>query len=249
MTYPVKMNMTIKFLLTNRAHRIILLNFILIGLYPVSCYSQDLYDLGHSMKYSEYLFSSRQYSLAAEEYERLLFFDKGNINFKYYLIKSYRLSGDLNSGIKRIYSFYGNSPDTIPRILAKEFLKLQLLKDSSALVESFISHNNNLSPEDKVIFHSFNLLLLGEYKNANLFVLENAKSISVFPDGIITLAEKASKVKFKSPLIAAGFSAIIPGTGKFYTKNWSDGLFSMLFVAGNAWQAYRGFHEHGIKVQ
>ena len=47
--------------------------------------------------------------------------------------------------------------------------------------------------------------------------------------------------------MAAGFSAIIPGTGKFYTRNWSDGLFSMLFIAGNAWQAYRGFNAHGIK--
>ena len=53
--------------------------------------------------------------------------------------------------------------------------------------------------------------------------------------------------KFKNPFIAGSFSALIPGTGKFYTGNWGDGVFSMLFIAGNVWQAYRGFNEHGIK--
>lgn len=239
--------MTIKFLQTNRAHRIILISLILFGSQSLICFSQDLYNLEHSQKYAEYLFSSHQHALAAEEYERLVFFDSSNIGFKYNLIKSYRLSGDLNSGIRRIYSFYGNSLDTMPQILATEYVKIQLLSDSLPVVTNFIQRKNKLSLENKAVFQSCNLLLSGEYNRASLLAKEAAADNSAFPAEIIILADKAAKIKLKNPFLAGSFSAIIPGSGKFYTRNWSDGVLSMLFVVGNAWQAYRGFNEHGIK--
>lgn len=223
------------------------MNLIIIGSHSLLCYPQDLYDLEHSKRYAEYLFSSQQFALATEEYERLVYFNRNNVRFKYNLIKSYRLSGDLNSGIKRIYSFYGSSLDTMPQILATEFVKSQLLADSLSVVENYINGENNLSLENREIFQSCNLLLRGDYKQASFFAKEASARDPLFPGSILTLTDKAAKTRFKSPFIAAGFSAVIPGTGKFYTKNWSDGFFSMLFVAGNAWQAYRGFKEHGIK--
>ena len=135
----------------------------------------------------------------------------------------------------------------MPHMLATEFVKLQLLTDSLSVVEKFLQQNSRLSPEDKLVYQSCNLLLSDDYTKASLLVKEAASKNPAFPAGIIKLTDKAGKVKFKSPFIAAGFSAIIPGTGKFYTKNWADGFFAMLFVGGNAWQAYRGFHEHGLK--
>jgi hypothetical protein len=239
--------MTIKFLKTKRVIQVMLISFIIVGLYPPPCLSQDLYNKEHSQQYAEYLSVSQQYTLAAEEYERLVYFDTSNVVFKYKLVKSYRLSGDLKSGIKRVYSFYGNSLDTMPQMLATEFVKLQLLTDSLSVAENFIQRKNKLTLENKTVFQSCNLLLSGEYNQASLLVKEGASKNPAFPAGIIKLTDKAVMVKFKSPFIAAGFSAIIPGTGKFYTKNWADGVFAMLFVGGNAWQAYRGFHEHGLK--
>lgn len=239
--------MTIKFPKTNRVLQVLLISFIIVGLPPPLCLSQDLYNKEHSQQYAEYLSISQQYTLAAEEYERLVYFDTSNVVFKYKLVKSYRLSGDLKSGIKRIYSFYGNSLDTMPQMLATEFVKLQLLTDSLSVAENFIQRKNNLTLENNTVFQSCNLLLSGEYNQASLLVKEAASKNPAFPAGIIKLTDKAAMVKFKSPFIAAGLSAIIPGTGKFYTKNWADGVFAMLFVGGNAWQAYRGFHEHGLK--
>ena len=243
----MKIHTTIKFLQTNWVRRITLITFILFGSHPFFCNSQDLYNLEQSQKYAEYLFSSQQHLLAAEEFERLIYFDKNNISFKYKLVKSYRLSGNLNSGIYRIYSFYGNSLDTMPENLATEFVKLQLLTDSLSVAEKFIQQKNTLSLENKAIFQCCNLLLKGDYNEANLYAKQAVGNNLTFPKDIIMLTEKADKIKYKSPFVAASFSAIIPGTGKFYTKNWSDGIFSMLFVASNAWQAYRGFSEHGLK--
>jgi hypothetical protein len=132
-------------------------------------------------------------------------------------------------------------------MLAAEFVKLQMLTDSLSIAEKFLQQNSRLSPEDRLVYQSFNLLLRGDYTKASLFAKESKGRNPAFPSGILNLTDKASKLKFKSPFLAGGFSAIIPGTGKFYTKNWADGFFSMLFVAGNAWQSYRGFKEHGIK--
>ncbi|HEY5469209.1 MAG TPA: hypothetical protein VIK07_01670 [Bacteroidales bacterium] len=198
----------------------------------------------NSKKYAEYLFSGRQYKLAAEEYERLVFFDSSNIIFKLRLVKSYRLTGDLRSGITQINSFYGIN---MPEPMAIEFVKLQLLSDSLKVVNDFLSLNNTISPESKVIYQSCDLLLSGDYKGADMLVKTSVVRNPSFPKNLISLSESAARTKFKSPFIAAGFSSIIPGTGKFYTKNWADGIFSILFVAGNAWQSYRGFKEHGIK--
>jgi hypothetical protein len=200
-----------------------------------------------SQKYAEYVFSSQQYILAAEEFERLIYFDENNVSFKYKLIKSYRLSGNLNTGINRIYSYYRDSLYMIPQVLAIEYLKLQMLTDSLSVADKFIQHCMTLSLENKATFQSCNLLLSGKYNEASLFVKKTVDSGLQFPDNIKLLTEKAEKTKFKSSFVAASLSAIIPGTGKFYTKNWTDGVISLLFVASNAWQAYRGFNEHGSK--
>jgi hypothetical protein len=144
-------------------------------------------------------------------------------------------------------SFYGTSNFNMTEPMAIEFVKLLLLSDSLRVVNDFLGLNNSMSSERKAIYQSCDLLLSGDYKGANLLVKTAVANNPSFPGNLIILSESASKTKFKSPFIAAGFSAIIPGTGKFYTKNWADGIFSMLFVAGNAWQSYRGFKEHGIK--
>jgi hypothetical protein len=132
-------------------------------------------------------------------------------------------------------------------MLAKEYLKLQLLSDSLSVAENFLKQNSRISPEDRLVYQSCELLLSSNYSKASLLAKESKGRNPAFPSGIVNLTDKASKIKFKSPFIAGGFSAVIPGTGKYYTKNWADGFFSLLFVAGNAWQSYRGFKEHGIK--
>ena len=238
--------MTLKYLLIKKYRRGII-SIIFLALYPTFCFAQNLYDREHSQKYAEYLFSSRQHTLAAEEFERLVYFDRNNFSFKYYLIKSYRLSGDINSGIKRIYSFYGSSLDTMPQIMATEFVKLELLSDSLSVVMAFIQQNNRVLPVKKDVIQSCYLLLNGNFNQANLLAGDAAAKNPGFPGDLKILSEKAARIKFKSPVIAAGFSAIIPGTGKFYTKNWTDGVVSMLFVVANGWQAYRGFNDRGVK--
>ena len=91
------------------------------------------------------------------------------------------------------------------------------------------------------------LLMLDEdWNSANAFYKKTSSSDPYFNELGVLLLER-EKLQKKSPYLAAGMSTIIPGSGKIYTKNWQDGLVALLFVASNAWQAYRGFSKDGIK--
>jgi len=237
--------MRLKFLQINLVSRIILICFFLL-LLPSKSIAQDLYNLENSRKYAEYLFSSQQHSLAAEEYERLIYFDEDNLGFRLNLIKSYRLSGDLNSGINRIYSLYGDSLFQMPENFAKEFMKMELLTDSLSEVLEFLNRNRTISGSNRAVFQSYSLLLSGDYDKSGQFIRNAISDNTPIPLNILMISEKAERMKIKSPFIAAGLSAVVPGSGKFYTKNWTDGLISLMFVATNAWQAYRGFNADGI---
>ncbi len=221
--------------------------FLLLFLNSFCSYSQNLYDLQHSRQYAEYLTSSHQYKLAAEEYERLVFLDSSNRVFKYNLVKSYRLAGDFNSGIRRIYSFYGRYEKNMPASLASEFVKLEMLTDSLPVVDRFTALNTTLPEKERTAFLCLRMLLEGKYEEAERIADDARQKYSSFPTGIVHLTKEADNIRFKSPFVAGAFSAVVPGTGKFYTKNWADGVFSMIFVAGSAWQAYRGFKRHGSK--
>lgn len=64
--------------------------------------------------------------------------------------------------------------------------------------------------------------------------------------GLKNLSKQAKAFKPKKPWVAVMMSAILPGSGKFYTGNYKDGIFSLLVVGGSAFQAYRGFNKDGV---
>lgn len=245
--YPVKMNMIIRFQRTKLLIRTIFTCLILTSFFSINCQSQDLYNQENSRKYADFLYSGQQYKLAAEEYERLIWFDENNQGFRTRLIKSYRLSGNLESGIKRIYSLYGDSLQYMPEKLASEFTIMELLTDSLPVAVNFVNLNETIPRLQKAIYTSYGLLLSGDYRKSSLYIRDCLDENIAIPMNVVMLSEKAERTKFKSPFLAGSFSAVVPGSGKFYTKNWTDGIISFLFVATNTWQAYRGFSKDGIR--
>lgn len=247
MMYPVIMNIITRFRQIKLLTRIILLSLPLNIIFSANCRSQDIYDQENSLKYADFLFSGQQYTLAAEEYERLIYFDKHNPLFRTRLIMSYRLSGDLKSGIKRIYSLYGDSLQYMPERIASEFTVMELLTDSVPVAMNFIGLNTTIDRPQKAIYTGYGMLLSGDYRKSSVFYKKCMEENIQIPLNVLMLSEEAERVKFKSPFLAGSLSAIVPGSGKFYTKNWTDGIISFLFVATNTWQAYRGFSTGGIR--
>ncbi len=207
--------------------------------------AQDLYNYDNSKKFAEYLSKSGQYELATREYERLIFMLPQNDSLKTSLLSMYRRSGKLDEALLRGRQLY---PDIslMSSPSAVEYSRSLLLKTDYKVARDFWSTNTQLSQPDKVILSATSEILQDDYKSANeiLSVLkdEDHKLASDYK----ALASQALTIKKKSPALAGIMSTIIPGTGRFYAKDWKDGIVSMFFVGTMAFQSIRGFNKSGV---
>lgn len=205
----------------------------------------DLYNFSNSYNYSGYLVKTKQYKLAVPELERIYFMNPGYDTVKYLLIESYRKSGDNERGIARVREIFPDET-TIGQAVALEYSRMLIQAKKFEGVKLFAENNRNLRTEDK-FFVALNCELLRmNWKEAErLFDSQPQEIKNLFPS-YHKLLERSSSVKYKNPFLAAGMSAIIPGAGKLYTKNWKDALIALVAVGSSAFQSYRGFSKKGI---
>jgi len=207
-------------------------------------FAQNLYDLNHSHEFATYLYKSNQYELAAIEFERLLFLKPQNDTFKISLIKSYALNKDYTIAINRLNGFAAN-PTELPENLS-DLYAFNLLADRQFKTAiEYLNQNRTLTFERVMFYRSFSNLFQKKYAN----VLLDLDTIKPLPESLITLkafAETGNALPHKSPFLAGAFSTIIPGSGKFCTGDWKDGIISLVMVSAIAYQAYRGFDRTGV---
>ena len=207
---------------------------------------QDLFDLENSKKFSKYLFETRQYNFASEELERVIYLEPNDTTSWLLLISSYRLANRHDYGIGRLKVFY---PDlnTMPVDFTKEYLHLLYFKKEFQKADSFLLRYDGFHLVDKHSYRSNFKMLQNRWQESKdeLFATKNSDNAYYNKLVILTLAH--DDLNYKSPVTAGIMSGIIPGSGKFYTKNWQDGIIAFLFVSVNAWQAYRGFNKYGKK--
>lgn len=206
--------------------------------------SQNLFDSDHSKSYANYLFQSHQYKLATIELERVVFLNPDNFKAKEELIISYRKSGNYIEGIQRIQDWYpNNNPDST---LSAEWVKLMLRQGTYPDIRSYLSSENKLTSEQKNYYQLATSMLEGDWENAQKLNQNRGYLPSAAENSLIKLYNEQQTIKYKKPGVALGLSAIVPGLGKVYSKDWKDGLITLLFVATNGWQAYRGFSKDGV---
>ncbi len=220
--------------------------FFAFILYSNLVFSQNLYDYEHSMKYSKYLFDSKQYKLASEELERVLFYDRENDSVKFQLIRAYLLGNEFSMVTKRMDSLFRDQK-VMPRNYALEYSKALVSLNSIYQAQKFINQSHSLTDDDKLYFN-LNMELL-DYKWE-----EAQKTFGEIKDKNIPLDSRYTDVfvcinttRYKSPGLALALSSVIPGMGKVYAKNWKDGLFSFIFTGGTAFQAIRGYNKYGAR--
>lgn len=212
--------------------------FLLLSCLPAK--SQDLFNLENSILFADFLKRTKQYEYAAREYERIIFLDPENDSIRLSLIQVYFGSGDYPTALKKALKIYP-SDYKLPRQFAIEYSRLLLLNDSTGLLNNLMNNNPNILPDD-----AEKMLLYSHMSNGNW--QEAEKIVSRVPGGYSEhsiLIKQALNHRYKSPLIATGLSAIIPGAGKLYTKDWKDGIFSLLAIGSMAFQSYRGFAKYG----
>jgi len=207
-------------------------------------FTQDIYNYQHSKKYGQYLFESKQYSLAAEELERVLFYNSDNDSIKFQLIRSYLLDNQFAMVTKRMDSLFPK-PAVMPRNYALEYSKALVSLSSIYQANKFMNASLYLTDNDKH-YLDLNIELLDYKWDAAQQTYKEIKDRNI-PldnqyDGLFT---RINTTRYKSPGLALALSAVVPGMGKVYTHNWKDGLFSFIFVGGTAFQAIRGYKEYG----
>lgn len=222
----------------------LLILFIIIFSRSVS--AQDLYNFENTQKFAEYLAKSGQYDLATREFERLTFMLPENDSLKTSLLSMYRRSGKYDEAIIRGKQLYPELT-TMSASSAVEFGRTLLLKSDYKSAKTFWDANQKLSTPDKIILSTTSDILQDNYKSANDLLQTLKPEDHRLATNYKELAEQAIAIKRKSPAMAGIMSAIIPGTGRVYVKDWKDGIVSLFFVGTMAFQSIRGFNKSGVK--
>lgn len=204
-------------------------------------FSQNLFDETNTYKFTDYLFKTQQYQLASQEYERLVVLAPSNSSYKLSLVQCYRLSNNYSTAEKRFNEFFSDSLFLLSTAVSTEYLKIKLLQEDLTSAQTFLLRNSRLEMPSKLHYQESIYLLNRNWKKSDSLLRQTQGLDPRF--GVIT--KEALAIRYKSPLLAASLSTVIPGSGKFYTGYWKDGLIAFLFVAANSWQSYRGFSKYG----
>ncbi len=210
------------------------------------CSAQNLFDLSHTKTFADYLYQSGQYKLAAEECERWLYMQPESDSASLLLLKSYRKGGLYDQGIaktKIIFPDYEKMNSSI----AKEFTVLLLLNRNFELADSFLIGTNKISTNDRDYLLMNKNLMLKKWKSAEQIYLSNNYSESKTFSPYSIVFKEYKNLPHRSAALAMTMSTIIPGTGKIYSGDWKDALFSMLLIGASGIQSYRGFEKNGTK--
>lgn len=197
-----------------------------------------------SKEFASYLFKSGQYELSAAEYERLLYLEKDNDSLKYALVNSYFKNGQLQKAVKRSESLYRSLED-FSDPMSELYLQMLILgKDFDKFDKNFKSIL--LEKKKRDIYDLHREIMAGNWANVKTKIPQLSLTDHPTVPSLKVLSTKATLFKPKKPWLAVLMSAVLPGSGKFYTKDYKDGIFSLLVVGGTAFQSYRGFNKDGV---
>jgi hypothetical protein len=218
------------------------MRILLLLIISFTTFGQDIFSYENSRKYGEYLIKSGQFELASKEFERLVFLVPNNDTLKTNLLRAYRLSNQNSLGIAKLSVLYDN-PSKVPYSSALEYTKLQMQNQSWPEAKKFWNQNENFSSDDKVLFNVTSEIFNNNFNIARISLKDLKNPENELGVGYRSILEKETHKK--SPALAALMSTVLPGSGKAYSNNWKDGLVSLIFTAGMAFQSYRNFNKFG----
>jgi TM2 domain-containing membrane protein YozV len=205
--------------------------------------TDQLCDPTEAVRFADYLMKTRQYKIATWELERLDFIQPGVDSVRLRLLDAKRLDGAYLSGIMKLRSYLSDSPQLLQNPdFAQAYVRLNFLFGEYDGVRSFLQQNSVLPPSYRANVMLASAILMDDFAAARS--LSQTETIT---PSLLQVVSDAEAIRMKSPFLAGTLSALVPGTGKFYTGDWKDGIISMVFVGANAFAAYRGFNQEGVQ--
>ena len=222
--------------------RIPVVLFLCVMIVPVHFAQEKQIDFNSQKnikKFADYLFCGKDFLRAADEYQRLnKFKENDTVIFKtglaYLFIGNYRSS--IDNFLKISYSslFYddANLEQMKARYLMNDFEGMRAFYNNN-----FFDKKNSSEPGKKLFNFSYlkteDKLPVKE-KFLMPFDSQDQDKISSFYDW-------KKDPPYKSPVVAGILSAVLPGSGKIYTKDISDGIAAFLVTGVFAFLAYDNF--------
>ena len=224
--------------------KIFLICFVIVNWTRSTCIAQDLYDYKNSAAFADYLSATSQYSLAVAEYERLLFLNPTADTLQQKLLLAYRKSGNNTFGLKRAENLYPQ-PTQMPLGVARIYADMLLKEKAFSKADSFLLSSRNLPDDDRFLYLGTSQALNSNWSGAVKYYSQVNPGRKPIVSSYQQIAVRALVQPRKSPALAAGLSALLPGAGKVYTKDWKDGAIALFMVGTSAWQAQRAFKKSG----
>jgi len=212
--------------------------------------SQDFLDYNNSRKYADYLYQTHQYDLAKIEYERVIFLEPHDSLAKLKLIRTYRYLKNSEFALERIANFFPGGIDNMPIDFASEYLKIIIGDGQYENAQKFIQNCKTLDSMTKAEFQLGILIMQHRWSEAKIFAgkqVDLPGKTEKFHE-LIRISENGMNSNYKSPILAASLSALVPGSGKLYSGRWKDAIFSFIFVASSSWLSYKTIEDKGFKV-
>ncbi len=223
------------------------LAFILVILtaFGSKSYSQEnLFDETNTRKFADYLLESGQYTFAIKEFERLNYLVPQDQQVRYQLLKSYRLAGLNEEGEQRTYRLFEPLKE-MPRIHSLEFSKMLMNQKKWDRAINFWNQSETLPETDKALLESTVHVFNSDFVKARERLATLTDTSNFMLQGYRSIIDRGINSPKKSPLLAGVLSTLIPGLGKAYTGDWKDGIVSLIFTGGMAFQAVRKFNQFG----
>ena len=196
-------------------------------------YSQNFHSPENRKLFADYLFCSEDYLRAVIEYEEYIrFYNNDTVLFKiafgYSKIEKYNRAAELFNEISVQSEFYCSA--------RSEYLKSLLLADN---FESFTSiETKEASITELKLINSAYLFNGLKLPDKNRFLLPFSDSEK---NEMLKFYELKKEPPYKSPFLAGLLSSVVPGAGKIYTNQISEGLTSLVLNGLFAFLSYNNF--------
>ncbi len=233
------------------AYRKTVLCFYVFFIAIFNLYSQDLLNYSNSLKYANYLFQNKQYQFSAIEYERVIFLAPNDTLAKLRLVQSYRLMQDFKGAKDKLNFFCHDDLIFYSENFAIENLNILFHTQQYSTAFSFLQENKTINQLEGIEYKIGALLMQYKWTEAKTLAEKHLHSIHKPPkvNDLYNITLQGLDIKYKNKNCAALFSAIIPGSGKIYTKHYKDALFSFLFVSAFSWLTYQSVSDNGLNFK
>jgi hypothetical protein len=222
-----------------------LLNRLIFFLIPIVSLSQEnLMNYNNSLKFARYLTTTMQYDFATQEYERLNFVYPNDSTAIIELVKTYRLGNKcekLNSSLKLLSN---KNRIQSNKVFTKEYLNFKITCQN---FDDFNKYTSLLNKNETNFYNLSQYWISNDYEHLHTFSPQKDNLNDFKYNELVSLTKSFNNEKYKKPGLAVLMSAIVPGSGKAYSKRWTDAVVSFIFVGTNTFAAYRAFSKKGVK--